>query len=34
MADDKEDYYDSDTEVYDFGLHAKFFTSLDDNALG
>ena len=34
MADEKEDYYDYDTEVYDFGLHAKFFTELYGNALG
>ena len=34
MADKKEDYYDSDTEVDDFGLHAQFFTELDGNALG
>ena len=34
MADKKEDYYDSDTEVDDFGLHAKFFTALDGNAMG
>ena len=34
MADEKEDYYDSDTEVDDFGLNANFFTALDGNALG
>ena len=34
MANDKEDYYDSDTEVNYYGLHAKYFTVLDGNALG
>ena len=34
MADEKEDYYDSDAEVDDFGPHAKFFTVLDGNELG
>ena len=34
MDDEKEDYYDSDTEVDDFGLHAQLFTELDGNALG
>ena len=33
MADEKEDYYDSDTEVDDFGLNANLFTALDGNAL-
>ena len=34
MADKKEYYHDFDTEVDDFGLHAKLFTELDENALG
>ena len=34
MADKKEDYYDSDTEVDNFGLDDKFFAVLDGNALG
>ena len=34
MDDLKYCYYDSDTEVYDFGLHDKLFTALDGNALG
>ena len=34
MADQKEDYHDSDIEVDDFILNAKFFTSLYGNALG
>ena len=34
MADEKEYYYDSDTEVDDFGLHAKFFTAFDGNEMG
>ena len=34
MADEKEDYYDSDMDVDHFDLHAKFFTALDGNALG
>ena len=34
MADEKEDYYNYDTEVDDFWLHNKLFTALDDNALG
>ena len=33
MAGEKEDYYDSNTEVYDFVLHAKFFTASDGNSL-
>ena len=34
IADEKEDYYDSDTEVDNFGLYDKFFTELDGTALG
>ena len=34
MADEKEDYYGSDTDGDDFDLHGKFFTALDGNALG
>ena len=34
MDNKKEDYYDYDTEVDDFWLHAKFFNALDGNALG
>ena len=34
MADKKEDYYDSDAEVDNFGLDDKFFAVLDGNALG
>ena len=33
MADEKEDYHYYDTEVDDFGLHAKLFTALDMNVL-
>ena len=34
MYNKKEDENDSDTEVSDFGLHAKLFTALNGNALG
>ena len=34
MADEKEDYYDYDTELDDFGLHDNFFNALDGNAMG
>ena len=34
MTNEKEDYYDYDTEVDYFVLHAKLFSSLDGNALG
>ena len=34
MANEKEDYYDYDTEVDDFGLHVKFFTELGGVELG
>ena len=33
MADEKEYYYGSDTEVDDFGLNDNFFNVLDGNAL-
>ena len=34
VDDRKEYYYDSDTYIYDFVLHAKFFTVFYGNALG
>ena len=34
MADEKEDYYSSDTDGDDSDLHVKFFTALDENTLG
>ena len=34
VDDGKEYYYDSDTYIYDFVLHAKFFTVFYGNALG
>ena len=34
MADEKEGYYDYDTEIDDFGLHDKFFTAFNGDAMG
>ena len=34
MDNKKEDYYDYDTEVYDFGLYYKLFTELEGNEMG
>ena len=34
MADEKEYYYDYDTDVDDFRLNAKFFTALHGDEMG